>query len=99
MGRGAGEILIFCLFEKLKRSSETAPVRFQTTFLMDACPYSEFKQGFSMPSFPCVQESIFELQQFLFKQRFLELADEFLPVRKGRQQVSYQKKMIGPISA
>ena len=66
---------------------------------MDACPYSEFKQGFSMLSFPRMWESIFELQQFLSKQRFLELANEFLPVQEGRRQVSYQKKMISPISS
>lgn len=98
MGSGVGEILIF-VYLKFKRSSETAPVRFQTTFLMDACPYSEFKQGLSMSLFPRRRESNFELQQFLFKQRFLELTDEFLPVWEGRQQVSYQKKMISPISA
>jgi len=49
--------------------------------------------------FPRRREFIFELQQFPFKQRFLELADEFLPVREGRRQMSYQKKMISPISA
>jgi hypothetical protein len=59
----------------------------------------KFKQGLSMSLFPRRRESIFKLQQFLFKQRFLELANEFLPVREGRQQVSYQKKMISPISA
>ena len=52
-----------------------------------------------MLSFPRMWESIFELQQFLSKQRFLELANEFLPVQEGRRQVSYQKKMISPISS
>lgn len=98
MGRGVGEILTLCPF-KTERSSETAPVRFQTTFLMDACPYSEFKQGVIHVVIPAHVGIHFELQQFLFKQRFLELANEFLPVREGRRQVSYQKKMISPISA
>ncbi len=52
-----------------------------------------------MSLFPRRRESNFELQQFLFKQRFLELTDEFLPVWEGRRQVSYQKKMTSPISA
>jgi len=45
----------------------------------------KFKQGLSMSLFPRRRESIFKLQQFLFKQRFLELANEFLPVREGRK--------------